>query len=199
MKFVKSDKIESVVFNKSAADFGQILGGKKINFPSDELYSGVIYGRIKGTGVSMKGLETQALVTTPTEVIIYGKEGRVVWRKPLKGLKASNQALDAVKVTASDRESVNFIVGMPIRSRMIQHLSAASNLSIGLIAGAIVLDQATGEISNTGSISQGRDEIDSDRLRDFVEEVGENFSDEDDESEETDEENSYNDGGDFDF
>jgi hypothetical protein len=199
MKFVKSDKIESVVFNKSAADFGQILGGKKINFPSDEVYSGVIYGRIKGTGVSLKGLETQALVTTPKEVVIYGKEGRVVWRKPLKGLKASNQALDAVKVTASDRESVNFIVGMPIRSRMIQHLSDASNYSLGLVAGAIVLDQVTSEISNSGSIPQGRDEIDSERVRDFVEEVGENLGDEDEESEETDEGYSYDDGGDFDF
>jgi hypothetical protein len=199
MKFVKSEKIESVVFNKSAADFVQIFGVKKINFPSDELYSGVIYGRIKGTGVSLKGLETQALVTTPKEVVIYGKEGRVVWRKPLKGLKASNQALDAVKVTASDRESVNFIVGMPIRPRMIQHLSDASNYSIGLVAGAIVLDQVTGEISSSGSISQGRDEIDSERVRDFVEEVGENLADEDEESEGADEGYSYDDGGDFDF
>ena len=199
MKFVKSNKIESVVFNKSAADFGQILGGKKIKFPSEELYSGVIYGRIKGTGVSLKGLETQALVTTPTEVVIYGKEGRVVWRKPLKGLKASNQALDAVKVTASDRESVNFIVGMPIRSRIIQHLLDASNYSIGLVAGSIVLDQISGQISNGGPTSNSRDEIDSERVRDLVEEVGENLADEDEESEEEDDGYSYDDGGDFDF
>lgn len=199
MKFVKSDKIESVVFNKSVADFGQILGGKKINFPSEELYSGVIYGRIKGTGVSLKGLETQALVTTPTEVVIYGKEGRVVWRKPLKGLKASNQALDAVKVMASDRESVNFTVGMPIRSRMIQHLTDATNYSIGLVAGAVVLDQVSGQILSGGSASENRDDINSDRLRDLAEEVGENFLDGDEEGEQQEEEDSYDDGGDFDF
>jgi hypothetical protein len=82
---------------------------------------------------------------------------------------------------------------------MIQHLSDASNYSIGLVAGAIVLDQASGEISNGGSTSQGRDEIDSERVRDFVEEVGENLADEDEESEETVEGYSYDDGGDFDF
>jgi hypothetical protein len=82
---------------------------------------------------------------------------------------------------------------------MIQHLSDASNYSIGLVAGSIVLDQISGQISNGGPISNGRDEIDSERVRDLVEEVGENLADQDEESEEEDEGYSYDDGGDFDF
>jgi hypothetical protein len=82
---------------------------------------------------------------------------------------------------------------------MIQHLSDAANYSIGLVAGSIVLDQISGQISNGGPTSNSRDEIDSERVRDLVEEVGENLADEDEESEEEDEGYSYDDGGDFDF
>ena len=201
MKFVASSKIQSVVLNDSVGSGSVpfIRGGKQTTLPSEHTYSGAIYGRIKGTGLSFKGIEMQTLVTTPTEVIGFGAAGNVVWRKPLNGLKASNQALDAVKLTAKDKDSINFLVGMPIRSRMIRHLTDASNYAIGVISGAVILDQVSDQLIGNGLGSHNRDQIDNEQVRDLVEEVGENLLDGEEESEEQEADYSYDDGGDFDF
>jgi hypothetical protein len=199
MKFVTSNKIQSVEMNGSVGTQLFVKGGRKTALPSEHTYSGVIYGRIKGTGLSLKGIEMQTLVTTPTEVIVFGAAGNVVWRKPLNGLQASNQALDAVKLTAKDKDSINFVVGMPIRSRMIRHLTDASTYALGVVTGAVILDQVSGEFIGNGTGSHSRDEIDPEHIRDLVEEVGENFVDGEEENEEQEADYSYDDGGDFDF
>jgi hypothetical protein len=66
-------------------------------------------GSIKDQGVSLKGLEFIILGTSPTEIVIFGSDSEVEWRKPLAGLGAENQSVDAVWIKASDGEVIRFL------------------------------------------------------------------------------------------
>lgn len=100
--------------------------------PADLTFSGVMLGRIKGTGISIKGLEFMVLVTTPTEAIVFGRNGATHWRKPLAGMTASNQGLDSVRFVAGDGSDIKFITGFPPRAKIIRHLFAAELNARGL-------------------------------------------------------------------
>ena len=119
MKFVTRSNGQSVALNDGVTE-------SRLNLiPADLSFSGVMLGRIKGTGVSLRGLEFMVLVTTPTEAIVFGRDGVTRWRKPLAGMTASNQALDAVRFVSADGEEMKFITGSPSRSEIINHMVEA--------------------------------------------------------------------------
>lgn len=159
------------------------------------LISGAVLGRIKGTGISFRGIEYQAMVTTPQEVIIVGKDGAIRWQKALQGLKVGNQALDAVRLTAADGDSVNFVVGTPNRPRVIKHLRAAAGLASGIVAGAAALMTTPNGVFGLPGNSESHQRLTPDQIRDLIEEAGDVFM-EDEETEEGGYEDVYDDGGD---
>lgn len=55
-----------------------IFSEKRITcVPAGVRFSGVAFGRIARQGISLTGLETMALVTTPTELIIFGSNSDI--------------------------------------------------------------------------------------------------------------------------
>ena len=96
--------------------------------PADVRFSGVAFGRIVRQGISLKGLETMALVTTPTELIIFGSNSDVKWRKPLAGLKAQKQSIDSVLLVAADGEEARFVTGAHGRKEIISHVFEAARV-----------------------------------------------------------------------
>lgn len=76
-------------------------------------------GRVKGKGVSPRGLEFMTLAVCPPDLVVFGRKSAEVWRKPLKGMKAEPQAIDAVRFTAADGESIRWITGLPYRKQLI--------------------------------------------------------------------------------
>lgn len=104
--------------------------------PPDVRFSGAILGRIKGTGISLRGIEFMVMVTTETEAIVYGRNGEIRWRKPLSGMSASRQALDSVRFVARDGDEIKFVTGFPPRKKVINHLIAAEARSRNAGGGA---------------------------------------------------------------
>ena len=92
--------------------------------PANVKFSLAVYGRIKGSGISWKGLEGMFLLVTPSEVIVYGAHGREWWRKPLIGIRVKKQALDAIKLRAADGDEIKFVTGV-MRGQTIAHMAAA--------------------------------------------------------------------------
>ena len=123
MQFVTRTDGHSVALTMGVSDYLLNL------IPADQLFSGVMLGRIKGKGISVRGLEFMVLVTTPTEAIVYGRNGVIQWRKPLLGMKASKQAFDSVRFIAADGAEIKFITGFPPRKKIIQHLAEAEKNS----------------------------------------------------------------------
>jgi hypothetical protein len=123
MRFVTRSEGHSVAKNLGVSDALLNL------IPPDVQFSAVILGRIKGTGISMRGIEFMVMVTTPTEAIVYGRNGEIRWKKPLSGMTASRQALDSVRFVPTDGDGINFITGFPSRRRVIKHLVAAEENS----------------------------------------------------------------------
>ncbi len=123
MQFVTRTEGHSVALTMGLSDSHLNL------IPADLTFSGVMLGRIKGTGISIKGFEFMVLVTTPTEAIVFGRNGATHWKKPLAGMTASNQGLDSVRCVAADGSEIKFITGMPPRSKIIQHLVEAEKNS----------------------------------------------------------------------
>jgi len=126
MQFVTRANGHSVALTMGVSD-------NLLNFiPADLTFSGVMLGRIKGTGISIKGLEFLVLVTTPTAAIVFGGTGARHWRTPLAGLTAIHQGLDSVRFVAADGSDIKFITGFPPRAKIIRHLFAAELNARGL-------------------------------------------------------------------
>ena len=119
MKFV-----QNIIGNQVALTPGvnsSLLG----RVPSGIYFSGAMMGRIKGTGISIKGLEMMILITTRDEVVVFGQDSVEHWRKPLVGMVCENQALDAVRFTAVDGDSIRFVTGTPSRKKILSHMQNA--------------------------------------------------------------------------
>jgi hypothetical protein len=123
MKFVARADGHSVALTMGISD------GRLQIIPENVQFSGVVLGRIKNTGISIRGIEFMLLVTTPNEVIVYGDAGVIHWRKPLAGMKAENQFIDAVRFIAADGEQIRFVTGFPPRKKVINHLIEAERIS----------------------------------------------------------------------
>jgi hypothetical protein len=123
MRFVTRSEGHSVAKNMGVSDALLNL------IPPDVQFSAVILGRIKGTGISMRGIEFMVMVTTPTEAIVYGRNGEIRWKKPLAGMTSSRQALDSVRFVPKDGDEIKFITGFPSRRRVIKHFVEAEEFS----------------------------------------------------------------------
>ena len=151
MKFVNKSAGKSVGINMRVSD--KLLEA----IPVSVKFSGAVLGRIKGTGLSFKGIEQMVLLTTPSEAIVYGTDGQEKWRKPLMGMIAENQSLDAVRFIASDGDEIKFVTGAPSRSKIIAHIVASVDFAsqespeeeVGLLA---IYDGGTGYSLPTGTI-----------------------------------------------
>lgn len=151
------------------------------SLPPDLKISGAAYTRIKGTGVGLKGIELQLLVTTPDELIMFRPDGSIIYRRPLTGIRISKQALDAIRIISSDQQKIDIVVGLALRPRVMEHLfsaisavSGASSLADGIIAGSA----ATTVIPRSGG--DERRGLSAEDLKDVAEEVTDIFHDEDD-------------------
>ena len=96
--------------------------------PATVKFSLAVYGRIKGSGISWKGLDGMFLLVTPSEVIVYGAHGREWWRKPLIGMRVEKQALDAIRFLAADGDEIKFATGV-MRGKTIAHMAAAAEFA----------------------------------------------------------------------
>lgn len=68
-------------------------------------------GRIKGQGLSLRGIELMTLYVAPPDLVILGRSSRELWRKPIAGMNAEKSGVDCVKFTAADGEKVSFLAG----------------------------------------------------------------------------------------
>ena len=123
MKFVTRSEGQTVALTMGVSDALLSL------IPAHVTFSGVMLGRIKGTGISVRGIEFMVLVTTPSEAIVYGRNGEVRWEKPLAGMTASRQGIDAVRFIAADGQQIRFVTGFPPRKKVIKHLVEAERYS----------------------------------------------------------------------
>jgi hypothetical protein len=185
--FVGPNRLSEVELYKSPS-LGPL--GKKCkpsSLPSDIQISGAAYTRIKGTGVGLKGIELQLLVTTPDELIVFRPDGSPIFRRPLAGMHISKQALDGVRIVSSDQQKIDIVVGLAFRARVMEHLLSA----VSGVAGSSYIPGglATGSTATTFATHNSNDDqrrLSAEDLKDFAEEAVDNFQDDD---EETDDDN----------
>lgn len=91
--------------------------------PSDAIFSGVALVRVKGQRAG-----TTVLITTLSHVVIYGKEGVIIWKQPLRGLTVESHGLDLIRLT-SPTGSLEIGTGLSRRKELIEHLTEAREYS----------------------------------------------------------------------
>lgn len=79
-------------------------------------YSG---GWIKGQGVSLSGIEYMTLIVGPSDLVVFGRYSREVWRKPIRGMRVEKDKLASVRFIAEDGESVVWVLEIQYRKRLI--------------------------------------------------------------------------------
>ena len=94
-----------------------LTGGDVLAAIPDDLYiSGIL-------GCRMKGSRLNFLVTTATEVIIYGNQNEV-WRANLADLRVETRGVDWMILTKSN-DSVEVGIGMGSRKKVVEHFAMA--------------------------------------------------------------------------
>jgi ribosomal protein L7/L12 len=101
--------------------------------PSDVIFSGVALVRVKGQRAG-----STVLVTTASHVVVYGKEGVIIWKQPLSGLTFESHGLDLVRLEGSS-SSLEIGTGLSRRKELIDHLNSARRYSEGI---AVPTDEA---------------------------------------------------------
>lgn len=144
VKFVENVNGDQVALTPGVN--GSLLG----RVPSGIYFSGAMAGRIKGSGISITGIEMMILVTTRDEAVVFGRDSVEHWRKPLVGMVCENQALDAVRFTAADGNSIRFATGIPSRNKILNHMQNAISFAATDEEGEIVLSDS--EIASQGGI-----------------------------------------------
>ena len=94
--------------------------------PADVVFSGVALVRVKGQRTG-----STVLVTTASHVVVYGKEGVIIWKQPLRGLTFESHGLDLVRLNGS-QGSLEFGTGLSRRKELIDHLTSARQYSEGI-------------------------------------------------------------------
>lgn len=195
MQFVSPNQLTQVELYKSP-NLGPLA--KKCqpsSLPQDMKISGAAYTRIKGTGVGFKGIELQLLVTTPDELLIFRPDGSTIYRRPLTGMRIGKQALDAIRIVSRDQEKIDIVVGLAMRSRVMEHLYAAISAVSGvpLLADGVIAGSAAAAVV-AGSGGNDRQALSAEDLKDIVEDVADVFQSEEDDEQTSDD---YVDDSDF--
>lgn len=152
MKFVENVNGAQVALTPGIN--GSLLG----RVPSGIYFSGAMAGRIKGTGISIKGIEMMILVTTRDEAVVFGYDSVEHWRKPLVGMVCENQALDAVRFTAVDGDSIRFVTGTPSRKKILSHMQLAISFAATDEEGEIVVADSE-NVGSGGIFSEFKSEV----------------------------------------
>ncbi len=113
MDFVLKDSAAKVKLTPLATG-GDVLAA----IPDDLYFSGIL-------GCRMKGSRLNILVTTASEVIIYGTNDEV-WRANLADLRVETRGVDWMILTTSN-DSVEVGLGMGSRKKVVEHLAMAQN------------------------------------------------------------------------
>ena len=108
---MRKDSVKNVKFGPLAR-WGDALAA----LPEDLYISGILNCR-------MKGSRAEFLVTTASEVIIYGKQD-VVWRADLADLRVETRGVDWMILNTSN-DSVEVGLGMGIRKKVLEHFEKA--------------------------------------------------------------------------
>jgi hypothetical protein len=111
MEFVFKDSAAKVKLTPLATG-GDVLAA----IPNDLYISGIL-------GCRMKGSRLNFLVTTASEVIIYGKHDEV-WRANLADLRVETRGVDWLILNTSN-DSVEVGLGMGSRKKVVEHLDVA--------------------------------------------------------------------------
>jgi hypothetical protein len=91
--------------------------------PDNLYFSGAALGRVKGRRGSC------VLVTTPSDVVIFGDGESEVWRAPLRSTSFVSAGRDSIRLTYGD-DSIEFSTGLSSPKKLLAHLPLAKEAAL---------------------------------------------------------------------